>query len=274
MLRNFGKWEKEESSLGEQGFYKIPSQPELCIKPEGIVFSKKDQKNLENKFNEYVDVNFRRTTYKLHNFLAEAFLEVPKELLDLERSKLIANHKDGDKHNFDLDNLEWTTYSGNIIHAYKSGLRTDNNRVLALNIHTEEVIDFYSQAECARFFEVDPVNVMWWLKAKKAFGTKRGFFVFKYETDEWPEILNSNFKPNRSDIFAKSVEPNGLSYLFPSIVATEDYLGIKRGNLRTHIYRHGTKPYRGFEFHYLYMYLDKIESEKYQKITKNSPPLQ
>ncbi len=275
MPRRFGKWEKEEGDLGDCGFYKIPSQPDLAVHPDGIVYSKSKKKNLENKFNEYVDVNHDRVTYKLHNFLAEAFVEVPPGLLERDRTELIANHKDGDKHNFDLDNLEWTDYSGNITHAYMSGLRSDNNHTYAMNVYSKEVFDFYSQAECARFFEVDPANAVYWLKAKKAFNTKKGIFIFRTEGEEWPVLPSEGvIKTQKSDIFAKSVDPEGESYLFPSKVTAEDYLGIRRGNLRMHMYRYGSKPYMGYEFHNLYEYLDKIESEKYQRITENSPPKQ
>lgn len=264
MLREFGKWEKAKDGLGEQGFYKIPSQPDLVIKPNGEIYSKKNNSNLEHKFNLYVDVNFERTTYKLHNFLAEAFVKVPEELLDLERSGLIANHIDGDKYNFALDNLEWTTYSGNIIHAYKTGLRDDNNRVLARNTHTGETVDFYSQAECARFFKVDPANVVYWLKNRKIFNTCRGFFQFKYEEEIWPDIsINEEIRAKRSDIFAKSIDETKPSLLLPSIASAERYLDIKKGNLVMHMLRHGSKPYKGYEFHCLYMYLDKIQNEEF-----------
>jgi DNA-binding transcriptional ArsR family regulator len=36
--------------------------------------------------------------------------------------KLLVNHKDGNKLNDELSNLEWTTPSGNVIHAMKTGL--------------------------------------------------------------------------------------------------------------------------------------------------------
>lgn len=51
----------------------------------------------------------------LHRLIAEAFIP------NLEK-KLTVNHKDGNKKNNNVKNLEWASYSENIIHAIKTGL--------------------------------------------------------------------------------------------------------------------------------------------------------
>ena len=47
--------------------------------------------------------------------VAEHFLDNPKELP-------VVNHKDGNKLNNDVDNLEWCSYSENSLHAHQTGL--------------------------------------------------------------------------------------------------------------------------------------------------------
>lgn len=53
--------------------------------------------------------------YKVHRLVAEYFIPNPNNYD-------IVNHKDGNKANPNKDNLEWSTYSENTIHAVKTGL--------------------------------------------------------------------------------------------------------------------------------------------------------
>lgn len=51
----------------------------------------------------------------LHRLLAEYFIPNPQNLPQV-------NHKDGNKLNCSLDNLEWVSVKDNVIHAYRNGL--------------------------------------------------------------------------------------------------------------------------------------------------------
>ncbi|MDR2044887.1 MAG: HNH endonuclease [Clostridium sp.] len=58
-----------------------------------------------------------RKDHKLHRLLAAAFLPNPNDFP-------LVNHKDGNKLNNSLSNLEWRSYSDNLQHAYDFKLRT------------------------------------------------------------------------------------------------------------------------------------------------------
>jgi hypothetical protein len=60
--------------------------------------------------------NNRRKALYIHRLLAEVFLE-------RQEGQTEVNHKDGDKFNNNLDNLEWCSRSENAFHAYRTMLK-------------------------------------------------------------------------------------------------------------------------------------------------------
>lgn len=67
-------------------------------------------------FNVRLCKNSRTKLCKTHRLVAEAFIDNPHHYP-------VINHKDGNKLNNNVSNLEWCTYSHNIKHAYDHGLR-------------------------------------------------------------------------------------------------------------------------------------------------------
>lgn len=57
----------------------------------------------------------KRFAKKIHRLVAENFLP-------LDGSRTHVNHKDGNKTNNHIDNLEWCNRSENVVHAIKTGL--------------------------------------------------------------------------------------------------------------------------------------------------------
>lgn len=97
-----------------------------------------------------------------HRIVAETFLKNDMGLREV-------NHKDGNKSNNELSNLEWTSRSGNLKHAYKSGLRKFSDkqlkRILERTKPVEQVKDgivvneFISAAEAHRKTDISRQDI-------------------------------------------------------------------------------------------------------------------
>lgn len=55
-----------------------------------------------------------------------------------------------------LSNLEWVTYTGNIVYAYATGLRSDNLLGFLKDLETDEVSVFNTLRECAAILHMHP----------------------------------------------------------------------------------------------------------------------
>ena len=75
----------------------------------------------ENGYKYYrLSKNNKKQMFYAHRLVAEAFL-INKDNLPL------VNHKDGNKRNNKVDNLEWCTQKENIMHAWSTGLSNHKN---------------------------------------------------------------------------------------------------------------------------------------------------
>lgn len=66
----------------------------------------------------YRHVILNRKNKNVHRLIAEAFIPNPKHLR-------CVNHKDGNKLNNSVENLEWCTHSQNTRHSYRNGLQSE-----------------------------------------------------------------------------------------------------------------------------------------------------
>lgn len=68
-------------------------------------------------------INKEKKTLSVHRLVAFAFVSNPY-------NKPCINHRDGNKSNNVSTNLQWATYTDNLIHAYQTGLRKRKTIIL------------------------------------------------------------------------------------------------------------------------------------------------
>lgn len=136
---------------GYEGYYKVSNQGNV-YSVERIIRGKKYGglvlKPIYNKdgyVRVYLYENGIMQTKSIHRLVAEAFIPNPNNYLEI-------NHKDEDKTNNYVENLEWCTREHNINHGTrneKAGL-AQSKRVKAINVETGEVLTFSSTMEAGR----------------------------------------------------------------------------------------------------------------------------
>lgn len=161
---------------GEQ--YEVSNTGIVRNKVTGHVLSPQEDK--KGYLRVRLSLHDKKATAKVHRLVATAFIPNPE-------GKPQVNHKDTDKHNNRVGNLEWATNSENQIHAYKTGLNYVTGRagrkkkpVCKLNLNTGEVIGTYkSLADAGRENGLHDTNIHKVLTGERK---SCGGFGWKYES--------------------------------------------------------------------------------------------
>ncbi len=166
-------------NLGHLGYH------DYCITIDGRVYSLKRKKFMKIQYNDigYKVVTFRvndkTKTVKVHRLIGLTYLK--ESYFD----GAIINHKDGNKGNNDLNNLEWVTRSENVLHAYTLGLIAGKPRQI-----TDEVVHDICQllesgarvCDVSKMFNID-INVLHNIKNRKAYH----YISYEYDFSEVPK---------------------------------------------------------------------------------------
>ena len=144
-------WEDIE---GYEGIYQVSSLGK--VKSLNFNHTKKEKilKLMSDRYG-YLRVDLckegKRKTYKVHRLVAQAFIPNPE-------NKPEVNHKDEDKTNNKVENLEWMTCKENINYGTRterSGKSQTNDKkrskpIYGINVKTNEKIEFPSTREAQR----------------------------------------------------------------------------------------------------------------------------
>lgn len=113
---NLTQKDRVSDYLKKCGYIETSISKDYLINTDGQIYSLKSSRLLKPYGKRYLYITILNQKYYVHRLVAEAFISNPNNLP-------CVNHKDGNKLNNCVDNLEWCTYSHNNKEAYKLKLK-------------------------------------------------------------------------------------------------------------------------------------------------------
>jgi len=226
------------------GYFEIPGFSMYGISKEGSVIKKDGSGELkpliktENGESGYYHYSMfsdsgKKTLQGRHRLLCIVFKHPGSDL-----NKLVVNHIDGIKGNDELDNLEWTTHTGNIHHAGNLGLTNKCLPISVRNVDSGVVEEFPSIAECAKVYGIskDAVNYRVHQGESRVFPDRK---QYRFRSNKpWPvpidiekELMKNGLnKP----VLLKNLKTNDVFFI-PTLKETAEHLGLSIATLSTWI---------------------------------------
>lgn len=206
----------------------------------------------------------------VHQLVAFTFIASDKPT-----DKLYVNHKDGNKANNAVENLEWCTPQENAIHAYQTGLRYDNRGVKSKHLDTGEILSFNSVQECARHFNINGGTVYQYLKRPKTRPFKL-YYDLAYEEDDWSGLTKDDIieipEVAGSKLILLVPEIEGeKSIIFSHSVKAAEFLGVSQAMVNWVLGKNlkdGDNLYKGYRIYFLRNYLR--DRNKMKELVDNS----
>lgn len=157
--------------VGYEGLYQVSSEGRIKSMRTTKVMKARVNKYGYKQLTLYKENQQGRTTKTLHRLVAIAFIPNIKNLATV-------NHKDLDKLNNNISNLEWATFAENTEHAKRLGAMQDlqwGSKNSSSKLTEEDVFRMremwksgkYLKKEIAKQFNVSPSNVTQILKGKR-----------------------------------------------------------------------------------------------------------
>lgn len=147
------------------GFYQTSKYSHVYVSKDGRVFNDLTKRFVNRKAmtNTYpiVAVKLPDSRHFKTEFVHRLMMDTFCPLSEKDKLKrMTVNHKNGDKHDNRLENLEWCTMSENRSHAIRTGLAPMKKvPVQVRDVDTGEIVEYESLAEVASRFDLHQTTI-------------------------------------------------------------------------------------------------------------------
>lgn len=157
-------------------FIKIKNHEKYHIHRDGRIYSEYTKTLLKPIVNIYPQVHISNTRKAVHRLLAQHFIPNPE-------NKPHVNHKDGNKLNYHIDNLEWSTRSENSQHAIDTGLNSCAKPIKQYTLDGQFVSEYKSISEACRALNI-PINCVTMIARSCDKKVRYAYkFIWRYSND-------------------------------------------------------------------------------------------
>ena len=195
-----------------------------------------------NKYTGYcrcsITVNDVIVDKYVHRLVAEAFIPNPE-------NKPEVNHKDGDKTNNKLSNLEWVTKEENMQHCFKAGLSSVAKRCRIYSLDGSFVGEWESLSEACRQLHISYSSEVISQTAYHSCG-----YQIRLEDDPTPvENIEDTCKYRACGLVQLTMEGDFVKYYEKMHEAYEE-LGVRDNGVISRVCKGERKSYKGFKWVY------------------------
>ena len=174
----------------------------------------------------YYEMKFDKKHYKIHRLVATYFIDNPE-------NKPFVNHKNGDKFNNKVNNLEWCTNQENIQHAYNMGLNSRVSCIIQYDKEGKNIIkEFNSINDASRELNINCNSIS---ACCRGITLQTNGYHFKYKTDIDVKIREKkdNFTSGKKVyLYDKN---NNLIKVFNTGIECAKYFKVNRNTINNKI---------------------------------------
>lgn len=154
-----------------------------------------------------------RISVRVHKVVCDVFIPNPNNYP-------CVNHKDEDKQNNRVDNLEHCTYAYNLSYGSRAGMK--DRPVLQYDLNGDYIKDFPSVKIAAQTVDVEPRCIS---NAIHGWTKSAGGYIWRFKKDGAPKEINAHTDNNKRKILCYTLDGNFVKE-YDSLISAERELGI------------------------------------------------